>query len=475
MQMIINGQKVDASNGAVIDVFNPVTHEKIDTVPCATKEDVERCIQVAVKGKDIWSAYPVDKRAEILVNVAKLMEEEADAIATLLSKENGKPYAQALGEVKGSEALFVGYAGKIRHYYGATLPKLGKDMFQVVKEPLGVVACINPFNFPVNLYAHKAAPTLAAGNALIIKPATDTPLTSIYMTDLLIRAGVPAEACQIITGRGSEIGDWLSTSPYVDAINMTGSTEVGVEIAQKAANHLAHVFLELGGNDPLIVLDDGDIDLAVEETVANRILCSGQTCCAPKRFIVHNSVIDEYTQKVVERFNQIVMGDPFDPKTELGPVISEKAAQKMDEQIRATGAQGAKEACGGEIVDKTFYKPTVLTDVTKDMDIAKDMEVFGPIVPIIGFDTDEEAIAIANQSIYGLSGGVISRDWRRAANVADKVDSGLVVINGSGLYRNDDMPFNGHKMSGTGGGEGFFNTLDELHRTKVIAWKNLYD
>ena len=475
MKMIIDGKKVDSFDGSTIPVVNPATHKVIDSIPNATEKDVRKAIDVAKKGKKIWAAYTPSKRAEILFRVAELLRKETHEIAKIICQEEGKIYSEAVGEVTGNASIFEGYASKMRHYYGSILPRINNDFVEVIREPLGIVVCIIPYNFPADLYCHKVAPALAAGNAVIVKPSSETPLANIYMTDLLLRACVPAETIQIVTGYGADIGKWFSTSNEIDAINLTGSTNVGIQPAKNAATHLKKVFLELGGNDPFIVLDDADLDLAVEETVINRMLNAGQTCCAPKRFIVHNSLIEEYTDKVVERLSEIKQGNPMDLSIDMGPMVSEHAAEEIHRQVTMTINQGAKCVLGGELFDKSFYKPTVLIGVTKDMDIAKDMEVFGPVIPIIGFDTEEEAIDIANQSIYGLSAGVITKDWKRGVKLASKLDSGTVAINGSGLCRTADMPFGGRKMSGTGGGEGFFNTLDEMHNIKTILLKDFYN
>lgn len=293
------------------------------------------------------------------------------------------------------------------------------------------------------------------------------------MTELLIESGVPGEAVQIVTGRGSLVGKYLVPAKELDAISFTGSTEIGIQIQKKASNQLHRVFLELGGNDAFIVFDDADIDYAVNEALWGKLLKTGQTCCASKRFIVQNTIKDQFTKKLVERLEKVKIGNSIDPDTELSCLISEKAAKEVEEQVKFTIDQGAKCAYGGKRFNKTFFQPAVLTNVTKDMDIAKDLEIFGPVFPIIGFDSIEEAIEIENSSKYGLMGGVISNDIKKCMKVASKLQCGGVVINGSGAYRTIEMPFGGYKMSGLGR-EGASHTLEEMTQEKTLSFKGIY-
>ncbi|MCL2751083.1 MAG: aldehyde dehydrogenase family protein, partial [Coriobacteriia bacterium] len=341
----------------------------------------------------------------------------------------------------------------------------------VTREPIGVFACIIPFNFPCDLFDQKVAPVLMAGNAAIVKPSTDNPLTLIMLTQLLVDAGVTPGAIQVLTGRGSKTGAWISSNPDVHGITFTGSTQVGIETYKTAAGHLAHIALELGGNDAFIVCADGDVDLAVEETIWGRMYNTGQVCCASKRFLIHNSLKDEYTAKLVERIKQIKTGDPADDSTEIGCLISEKAAIQVEEQVNLTVQQGGRIVLGGTR-NGAFYEATVIADVPKTADVVKDMEIFGPVVPITGFDTVEEAVEIANASIFGLCGCVFSRDAKTAWNVARKLECGGAIINGASFFRSFEMPFGGYKHSGIGT-EGALTTFDEVTRIKTIVLKNI--
>lgn len=476
MKMLIDGKHVDAKNNAVIEILNSATQEKLDSIPAATEEDVLSAIAAAQAGKETWGAMPQYKRSEILIKCADAIEAHLEELSRMLSTEMGKIISEARAEVACSAQIFRGFAEMANHLYGQTMSEYQKgsetDIIFTKYEPLGVVACITPFNYPVELCYHKAVAALAAGNAVIIKPATDNPMTIIRVAELCWEAGVPGNAIQVVTGSGSEIGGILSSSKDIDAISLTGSTEVGLTVASAAAQTLKHVFLELGGNDPLIVFGDADMRLAVSEAVWGRLKNAGQTCCAPKRFIVHSSVVEEFTEEVIKTLKHIKLGSPLSEDTELGSLINVRAAEQVLSQVEHTVAQGAKCIYGGKPYDKTYFEPTVLTGVTKNMDIATHLEVFGPIFPIIAFDTFEEAIEIANCTPYGLQAGVITNDFSQAIRAASKIKCGAVVINGSGNYRNVDQPFGGVKMSGLGR-EGISCTLTEMTQVKSYILKNI--
>jgi len=418
MKMIINGEKVDASDGQVIEVINPATNEVIDTIPAATKEDVDKAVEKAKIGQKIWAKVPVYKKVEIMYEFLHLVEESKEDLAQTLCAETGKPIVEARGEIGNIFISFKAFSEKAKHLYGETIPaglEAGQDKNLLItqREPIGVIACIIPFNFPCDLFDQKVAPALLAGNAAIVKPSTDNPLTLCKLTALLVKAGVTDGAIQIVTGRGSKMGGWLCSNEDVHAITLTGSTEVGIETAKTAADHLAHIALELGGNDAFIVLEDGDVNLAVEELIWGRMYNTGQVCCASKRFIIHNRIKDEFAEKAVARISRLKQGMPSDESTQIGCLISEKAAIEVEEQINLTVEQGGTIILGGKR-NGAFIEPTVIDNVPKTASVAGNMEIFGPVVPIIGFDTEEEAIEIANSSIYGLCGCVFTADMKAA-------------------------------------------------------------
>lgn len=334
------------------------------------------------------------------------------------------------------------------------------------------MGAILPFNFPIDLFSHKVAPALAAGNAVVIKPAMEAPLTVIRIVELLHEAGVPGSTMQVITGRGSVVGEILASSPKVNIVSMTGDTQTGIRVAQNAAKHLSRTFLELGGNDALVVFDDADIDEAVEHAVFGRTWANGQCCCANKRMVVQNSILDDFTHKLIKKLQEYKLGNPMDSETKIGPLISEKAANTVKQQIDHTVAQGAQLLYGGERLDNCFLTPAILGNVSKDTDVARNLEIFGPVLPVIGFRDDNEAVEIANNSIYGLSGSVFTKDIRRAMNAAYKMETGQVAVNGTGLYRPDVSQFGGYKQSGLGR-EGLSVSLEEMTQVKNIALRNV--
>ena len=474
--MIIDGKRVDASDRGVIRILNPATQEFIDTVPKATASDVYQAIDAAQAGKRIWANTPTHERVRILSRCADAIEEHLEDLAQSLSREMGKIIQEARGEIRVSAQTIRGYAEAAAHHYGKTLTDsqkgIEKDILFTRHEPLGVVACITPFNYPVLLVAHKMAAALATGNAVIVKPASDNPLTLIKLVALCLEQGIPGNVLQIITGSGEVVGKILAESPKVNAISLTGSTEVGISLAETGAKTLKRVFLELGGNDPFIVLDDADISKAIAAAVEGRLENAGQTCCSSKRFLIHESIHDVFIKKLLEALSKIKHGSPQDDETEYGCLINGNASQKVELQIQKTIEQGAKLICGGHAYNITYFEPTILDDVTLDMDIAKDMEVFGPVFPIITFKTDEDAVKIANASRYGLQAGIMTKSVDRAMRIAANLQCGAVVINGSGNYRHIEQPFGGYKMSGFGR-EGISGTLAEMTQEKTYVLKDV--
>lgn len=474
--MIIGGQKVDAQDGKVIEVRNPATMELLDTVPSATNEDVEKALEIAQEGKRVWAQTPLHERCRRLMAFAELVEENREDLAVLLCKETGKAIRDARAEVAGIPSMVRAYAERAAHLYGSCLsdvqPGTEHDVVITVREPLGVIICVIPFNFPASTLAHKIAPALAMGNAVIIKPASDNPLNNIRLVELLLASGIPGSVVQVVTGRGSVVGRHLISSSKIDGVSLTGSTEVGVDAAETAAKHLHHVMLELGGNDSLIVFQDADLDAVVKELLRSRICCAGQICSSTKRLLVQNPIKDALADLLVKELSKLKVGDPLDPATDVGCLINEKAAIEVENQVKHTIEQGAKCVLGGKRFNRTFFEPTVLVDVTPEMDIAKDMEVFGPVLPIIGFDTWEEAIEITNSSKYGLMGGVMTKDINTAMKIATSMECGGVVINGAGRYRTADFPFGGYKMSGLGR-EGASTSLEEMSQIKAIVLKGV--
>ncbi len=476
MKMLIGGKAADAADGKTIDVINPATGKLVDTVPAATAEDVARAVACAKTAQKEWAKIPVYERVEIMYKFIELVERDKEDLARTLSDETGKCITEARAEIANIPVAFKAFSERAKHFYGHTIPEgmeagQDKNILIIRKEPLGVVAAVIPFNFPCDLFDQKVAPALLTGNACIVKPSTDNPLTLCKLTHLMNEAGVTPGAIGIVTGRGPVVGTKLTKNPDVHLVTLTGSTAVGIETAGYCAQNLTHVALELGGNDAFIVMDDADVDLATDELIWGRMYNTGQVCCASKRFLVHRSRVEEFTAKAIEKIKKINRADPATDEAEMGCLISEKAAIKVVEQVNRTVEQGGKILLGGKR-NGAFYDPTVIGDVPKDADVAIDMEIFGPVVPIIAFDTEEEAVEIANRSVFGLCGCVFTKDMKRAARVANALECGGAVINGASFFRSFEMPFGGYKHSGIGT-EGVFSTFDEMIHTKSIVLKNV--
>lgn len=477
MKMLIGGKHADAEGGKALEVWNPYTGAVIDTVPDAAKNDVDHAVSCAVEAQKKWRKVAAYERAENIFRFVELVDDNFEKIARSLTAEIGKPIKESRGEIGCMRDTFRSFAEKVKHVYGDIIPAgcepgTDKTVLLTVREPLGVIACITPFNFPCWSFSVKVAPAIIAGNAVIVKPSSDGPLTIGLLGDLLVEAGVPEGIIQIVTGRGSTVGNWLCEHKNVHGITLTGSTQVGIQTAKSGAGHLAHVTLELGGNDAFIVLEDADIDLAVNQTVSGRLSNNGQICCAAKRFLIHNDVKEEFTQKVVEAVKALKRGDPMDPVTQVSCLISEKAAREVEQQVEHTLRQGAKLLAGGQR-EGAHYAPTVLTDVTPKMDVARDMEIFGPVVPIIGIGDLDEALEIANASCYGLGGSIFTRDMQRAFYAVNELQCGGTIINGSSYFSTVEMAFGGYKHSGIGR-EGVIASYDEVTQIKTIVLKNLW-
>ena len=474
MQMLIGGKHVDAKSKRTFDNVNPFNGEIVCTVPSGNSEDFEEAARIAKAAQPVWAGTPFYKRADIIRRFIGLVRENLEKIAKVVTAEGGKTITDARGELECLCMVFESFIEAARHLYGNTVPlnaeaRTEGDIIFTVREPIGVFAAITPFNFPIELYAHKVAPVLITGNAVIIKPASDTPCAALMLTELLLEAGVPGGIAQVITGSGREVGAWLAETNNVDGVSFTGSTKVGIELMRGGAHNLQHVFLELGGNDPHVFFEDCDMDLAVAEAIGGRCYNAGQTCYANKRFIVQNSIKKEFIERLIEAAKNYKIGDPSDPETAMGCLVSVKAAEAVMDEIQSVIDQGGKLLYGGKR-NGAFVDPTII-EVTKENDVAKDLEIFGPVFPIIGFDTFEEAVEIANQTSYGLASAVMTNDINKAMKFATAVQAGTCVINGSGNYRSVHQPFGGYKHSGIGR-EGTSHTLYEVTQEKTIAIRN---
>lgn len=478
MKMFIDGEHASALDGGTIEVYNPANGELLDTVPSATALDVERCLASANEGRVLWAKVPLYERCAVLNRFCDSVTAQREELALLQCREMGKPINQCREEIASLADIVRGYAERAAHMYEVIMPEnsagLEKDLIFTQREPLGVVVCIIPFNYPAYIFAHKVGPAVAMGNAVILKPASSNPLLLLRLIELLAESGMPRGAIQSITGSGSALGRLLIDNDKINAVAFTGSTEVGREIAETAARRLHRVMLELGGNDPFIVFEDANLDAGSMEAWIGRLINAGQVCCGSKRFIVQKTVKDEFVRQLLEKLGFAKMGDPADETNHIGCLIDERAAADCERKVAHTVEQGARLLLGGRRTGGAFFPPTVLDGVTPDMDIARDMEIFGPVFPIIEFDTEDEAVAIANGSVYGLSGTIFTEDMKKALRVAKRVQSGTLVINGAGLYRHKDHAFGGYKQSGYGR-EGISVTLEELSQVKTYLVRGVWE
>ena len=475
--MLIDGQWVDASNGECMTIYNPGTGEVLEKVPKATIQDVERAIASAQKGKEVMRKLTAHARYEILNRIANAIEARTQELGRLLAQENGKPIPQTRAEVAVTANIFRGFAEEAKRIFGRVMPvdavRGNERHFAItIRQPLGVVAAIVPFNYPVELWGHKAASALAAGNALITKPPSACPLTLIRIAQIMEEAGLPRYAHQLITGPGAVIGDTLARSPGIQLVTVTGSTAVGIRIAQLAAENLKKIHMELGGNDAMIILADSDLEKAATAVVLGRLARgNGQICCAVKRIYVQAPIYEEFARLLTEKANALKVGDQLEEDTDVGPLINEEAAIEIEAAVNQAIQGGARLTAGGHR-RKAFMEPTVLTDIPADLPTFHE-EVFGPVAPLMRFETIEEAIVMANDSPYGLQSAVFTNDINKALDIAYRLEAGGVIINWSSALRVETLPFGGIKLSGHGR-EGVHDTLDEMTDQKTIVVHNAF-
>ena len=464
--MLIDGEYVNDMDRE--DVINPYTGEVIDTVPISHLNNVDKAIEAANNAKKFLQEMSAFKISNKLFNVCDKLKENRDDFAELLTKEVGKPINESYVELDRSVETLKLAAEEAKRIYGDSVPLdaglNGKGFFAFTQKlPLGVVAAITPFNYPLNLTIHKIAPAIAAKNTVIIKPPTNAPLTVMKFAEL-VNEEFPDGVINVITGYGSEVGDALVASDKIDKISFTGSVLTGLLIAQRAG--MKKVTLELGGNDPLVVLDDANVDAAVKGVINGAYLNAGQVCMGVKRIIVQEGIYNKFKTRLVEETSKIKIGNPMDKSTQLGTLISEKAAMQVEETVNNAVNAGAEILTGGKR-NGAFYEATVIDKVTPDMDLVVN-ETFGPVAPLIKVKTVDEAIQIANATEYGLQAGVFTENYMNAMRCANEIEAGTVFINKQSTFRTDNMPFGGFKNSGCGK-EGIKYAVEEMTKTKLIG------
>ncbi len=447
----IDGEWIGAGSNETIDVTNPATGEVLGTIPKMGAEETRRAIEAAQAAYPAWRAKTAKDRAAILRRWHDLMMENQDDLARLMTAEQGKPLAESLGEIVYAASFIEWFAEEGKRIYGDIIPTHapGKRIV-VTKEPIGVCVAITPWNFPAAMITRKAGPALAAGCTMVCKPATATPYSALALAELGERAGIPAGVFSVVTGASGAIGGEMTSNPLVRKLTFTGSTEIGKLLMAQCAATVKKVSLELGGNAPFIVFDDADLDKAVEGAMASKFRNTGQTCVCANRFLVQDEVYDAFAEKLTRAVEKMVVGDGLKGLTQQGPLIDSAAVDKVEEHIADAVGKGAKVISGGKrhALGGTFFEPTVLADVTTDMIVSRE-ETFGPVAPLYRFETEEEALKMANDTEFGLAAYFYSRDIGRVWRMMEGLEYGIVGAN-EGIISTEVAPFGGMKESGIG-------------------------
>jgi succinate-semialdehyde dehydrogenase/glutarate-semialdehyde dehydrogenase len=474
-QAYINGQWCDAQDGSRQAIFNPANGEVIGHVPNLGAAQARAAIAAANAAWPAWRAKTAKERSSLLKGWHALMLENADALAEILTLEQGKPLAEAKGEILYAASFIEWFAEEAKRIYGDTIPSHKGDARIVVsKEPIGVVAAITPWNFPAAMITRKAGPALAAGCPCIVKPAPETPFSALAMAALAEQAGIPAGIFNVITGDAVAIGAELTGSPEVRKLSFTGSTAIGKLLMAQCASTLKKVSLELGGNAPFIVFDDADLERAVEGALIAKFRNAGQTCVCVNRFLVQDGIHDAFIARLAERVRELKVGDGFAAGVSQGPLINERAVAKVEDHVQDALAQGARLLCGGErhALGHGFFQPTVLADLTPQMKVANE-ETFGPLAAVFRFTSENDALRMANDTEFGLAAYCYTRDLGRAWRMSEGLEYGMVGIN-EGLISTEVAPFGGIKSSGLGR-EGSKYGIDDYLELKYTLMGGLDD
>jgi succinate-semialdehyde dehydrogenase / glutarate-semialdehyde dehydrogenase len=447
----INGAWTDADDGKTVAVRNPATGELLGTVPRMGTAETRRAIEAASAAWPAWRQKTAKERSAVLRRWFDLIMANQEDLAVLMTAEQGKPLVESRGEIAYSASFIEWFAEEGKRVYGDTIPQHAADKrIVVVKEPIGVVAAITPWNFPSAMITRKAGPALAAGCTVVLKPASATPFSALALAELGERAGLPAGVFNVVTGAAGPIGLELTTNPIVRKVTFTGSTEIGKQLMQQCASTVKKVSLELGGNAPFIVFDDADVDAAVAGAIASKYRNSGQTCVCTNRFLVQDGIYAAFAAKLVEAVSRLKVGDGLKADTQQGPLIDMKAVVKVEEHLADALAKGGKVITGGKrhALGGSFFQPTVVTEATPDMAVSRE-ETFGPVAPLFRFHTEQEAIRLANDTEFGLASYLYTRDIGRAWRVSEALEYGMVGVN-TGLISTEVAPFGGVKESGIG-------------------------
>jgi acyl-CoA reductase-like NAD-dependent aldehyde dehydrogenase len=474
-QNFIDGEWVDAASGETFDSTSPATGELIGTFPKSGPEDVDRAVEAAKRAYEEWRLVPAPARGEILYRFGQLVRDHKEELALLMSREMGKVLPEAGGDVQEAIDMSFYMAGEGRRLFGHTTPSELRDKFNMsVRMPIGVIGVITPWNFPIAIPSWKIAPALVCGNTVVFKPATDTPALGERFVELLTEAGVPAGVVNVVHGGGGSVGERLVKHPDVPVITLTGSRDTGVAVMKAAADNLKRVHLELGGKNAVIVMDDADLDLAVEGIVWSAFGTSGQRCTAASRIVVHEQVYGELQSKLVAAAERLRLGPGWEEDTDVGPVINGSALEKIHSYTEIGEGEGARLLTGGEVATGNgleqgfFYRPTIFGDVKPGMRIAQE-EIFGPTTALIPVKDFDEAIRVANGIRFGLSSSIFTRDVNRAFRAMRDLETGITYVNAGTIGAEVHLPFGGMKETGNGHREAGQAALDVF-----TEWKSLY-
>jgi succinate-semialdehyde dehydrogenase / glutarate-semialdehyde dehydrogenase len=457
----VDGAWVAADNGATLDVRNPATAHRLGSIPNLGAAEARRAIAAAAAALPAWKARTAKDRATVLRRWFDLIVEHQEDLATLMTAEQGKPLAESKVEILYAASFIEWFAEEAKRLYGDVIPGHQTDKrILVLRQPVGVVAAITPWNFPAAMITRKAGPALAAGCTFVCKPATQTPYSALALAELADRAGIPKGVFNMITGAAAAIGGEMTSNPTVRKLTFTGSTEVGKKLMAQCAGTMKKVSLELGGNAPFVVFDDADLDAAVQGALASKYRNTGQTCVCANRFLIQAGVYDEFAKRLKSAAAQLRVGDGLAGITDQGPLIDAKAVLKVEEHIADALAKGAKIALGGKrhTLGGSFFEPTILTDVTPKMLLARE-ETFGPVAPLFKFETEAEAVSMANDTEFGLAAYIYTRDLARSWRVSEALEYGIVGLN-TGIISTEVAPFGGVKESGTGREGSKYGILD---------------
>jgi aldehyde dehydrogenase (NAD+) len=469
--LYLDGEWVEGDNGDAIAVENPATREQLTEVPAGTERDVDLAYEAAAEAQDDWADRSAEERISVIESAIELLDEKRDDILESLAVESGSANAKAFAEWQTAKGMCHHATGLAEKLSTETSDSMipGKEN-EVERVPEGVVGVISPWNFPFNLSVRAVAPALATGNAVVLKPASSTPVIGgLLIARIFEEAGLPDGVLNVVTGHGSDVGDRMASHPELDVMAFTGSTEVGKQVASQAAGSLAIPAMELGGNNPFVVTEDADVDAAVDSAVFGSFLHQGQICISINRHLVHESVYDEYVEKLAERAESLPIGDPRERENVVGPIIDESQRDQILAYVEQTVEQGATLETGGDH-DDLYVEPTVLSDAENDMAAACN-EHFGPVAPVIPFSDEEEAVELANDTEYGLAAAVHTGDLDRGRDLADDIEAGMVHINDQPVNEEPAVPFGGMKASGIGRYDGD-EILHELTQTKWISTQN---